>query len=66
MEKFCPSCETTKPLADFFASPDDSRAAQFGTSMYCKKCHADGKIKYGYGWWPDKWKSPDDVTHRMA
>ena len=59
MQKRCAECKEEKPLSEFFSAPYDARAANTGTSAYCKQCHADGRIKYGYGWYGDKYQTPD-------
>ena len=59
--KICKHCKEQKTLGEFFSEPYGGRAAQHGTSMFCKQCHSEGKIKYGYGWYGDKHKSPDDT-----
>jgi len=61
MEKVCGYCKTKKTLGDFFAPPNDGRANSVGSSAFCKQCHADGKIAHGYGWYGDKYKSPDET-----
>ena len=35
------------------------RADAHGTSTYCKQCHADAMIPYGYGWYGDRYTSPE-------
>ena len=61
--KMCKHCKEHKPLKEFFSSPYEDRAAAHGTSMYYKRCHGEGKIKYGYGWYGDKHKSPEDTIN---
>jgi hypothetical protein len=61
MNKKCLYCKRDFPLADFFVVPFDSPAAWKGTSMYCKHCHADGLIPFGYGSFGEEYKTPSFV-----
>lgn len=58
LEKECACCHERKPLGSFFSPPEGSRADAHGTSTYCKQCHADAMIPYGYGWYGDRYTSP--------
>lgn len=62
MEKKCGECGNSKSLGEFFSSPFDSRAASTTVSRYCKQCHGEGRIKYGYGWYGDKYKTPESTV----
>ena len=59
MIKKCQHCKQDKPINEFFTQPVDSKASAVGTSAYCKQCHAEGKIKHGYGWYGERYQSPD-------
>jgi hypothetical protein len=61
MNKKCQHCKTDKPLAEFFGASFDGRSHEVGTSTFCKQCHADGKIQHGYGWYGDKFRTPEDM-----
>ena len=61
IEKTCKHCKASKQLGEFFSQPPDARANSVGTSAFCKQCHDEGKIEHGYGWYGDRYKSPDDV-----
>lgn len=63
VDKKCGECGEKKMLSEFFASPYDSAAHDVRTSAYCKQCHAEGRIKYGYGWYGDKYKTPGDTGY---
>lgn len=58
MEKKCGCCGKMKSLLEFFAASFGSRSAEIGTSFFCKQCHAEGRIKHGYGWYGEKYKEP--------
>ncbi len=57
--KECKNCKQTKSLDSFFIAPNDAAASWHGSSMYCIACHDAGLIKYGYGYYGDKYKKPD-------
>lgn len=61
MNKTCQHCKQEKPIGDYFSQPADARANAVGTSAFCKQCHAEGKIKHGYGSYGEKYKTPDDT-----
>lgn len=61
MQKKCEFCKQTKPLSEYFTATYSGRVADHGTSRYCKQCHNEGKIKHGYGWYGDKYRSPDSM-----
>lgn len=60
MIKKCNHCKQEKKLTGFFNASFNSRSSEIGTSEFCKQCHAEGKIKHGYGWYGDKYKSPNE------
>jgi len=59
MDKQCETCKTEKPLSEFFQPPQDAAASWQGTSAHCKQCHSEAKVPHGYGWYGDKWTSPE-------
>ena len=61
MEKDCKHCGVKKTLAEFFSASFDGRAHEIGTSMFCKQCHAEGRIKHGYGDFGEKFKTPEST-----
>lgn len=61
MDKRCGCCKEMKKISEFFNQSQDARAGAVGTSAYCKQCHAEGKIKHGYGWYGDKYRTPDET-----
>ena len=65
IEKTCKNCKASKPLGEFFSQPQDARANSVGTSAFCKQCHDDGKIEHGYGWYGNRYKSPDYVLQGL-
>ena len=62
MYKTCQTCKQEKTLGEFFAAPADMRANEIGTSANCKQFHADAKVPHGYGWYGDKYKTPDGMV----
>lgn len=61
MQKRCDHCGETKVLSEFFSPPVDSTASWKGTSQYCKSCHEAGLIPHGYGWYGDKYRTPEET-----
>lgn len=61
MVKTCQNCKQEKPISEYFSQPSDARANAVGTSAFCKQCHYEGKIRHGYGWYGDKYKTPDET-----
>ena len=59
MNKTCNHCKKPKALGEFFQPPKDAAASWQGTSEFCKQCHSEGKITHGYGWYGEKWTSPE-------
>jgi len=62
IEKICDMCNKQKVLKEFFVAPSDGSVSWHGTSKYCIECHDAGLVKYGYGWYGDKYKKPDWVS----
>ncbi len=59
--KRCECCEQVKSCGEFFAIEGVA-----GVSRYCQACHAAGKIKHGYGYYGDRYQSPQATTHRAV
>jgi hypothetical protein len=59
MDKTCNHCKKSKPIGEYFTAPKDGAASWQGTSEFCKQCHSEGKIKHGYGYYGDKFVSPE-------
>lgn len=61
LTKVCKSCKKAKVLNQFFTAPFNGAAHWHGTSMYCKQCHDEGKVKNGYGSHGEKYRTPDST-----
>ena len=71
--KKCGCCKTIKSDDEFFNTREaQSHAGEayqesgYKVGEYCKQCHAEGKIKYGYGWFKGKFQSPDDTVKTIG
>ena len=53
LDKTCACCNREKSPDGYFFREG------VGLSAFCKKCHAAGKIKHGYGWYGDRYTSPE-------
>ncbi len=62
--KKCQNCGTGKPISEFFCASFSGPSHGTRTGKFCKQCHAEGKIKYGYGWhgFGGKYATPEDAT----
>lgn len=61
MTKTCQTCKKEKWFGEFFASPYDMRTGEVRTSAHCKQCHGEAKVPQGYGWYGDKYKTPEET-----
>lgn len=52
--KLCGCCGQAKSRSEFFAIEGVA-----GVSRYCQACHAAGKIKHGYGYYGDRFTTPE-------
>lgn len=55
VSKTCTCYGKAKRLADFFFRDG------VGAGVFCKQCHAAGKVKHGYGWYGDRYTCPEDT-----
>jgi hypothetical protein len=53
LDKTCGRCHQAKSPDYYFFREG------VGTSAFCKECHAAGKILHGYGWYGNRYISPE-------
>jgi hypothetical protein len=61
LKKTCQTCKSEKELGEFFAVSSDMQASEIRTSVHCKQCHGEAKVPHGYGWYGDKYKTPEET-----
>jgi len=66
MQKKCQMCKLEKVLSEFFSAPFNGRASEVGVGMFCKQCHAEGRIKHGYGSFGDRFQTPEATLQHSA